>query len=344
MSSVSFHPSAGCQIIEQEVPSPSRSQVLLKLVCASLNANDIDLYNDTVSGRIKTNTSITPCHEACATVVSYGDLVEGFDVGELVAINPCRPCWHCKYCLNDQTHLCLDTITTNQELAYAKHGMLSEYFVVEDYQCYPVGPECDTHLLSLCAALAGALHRTNRAGPLLGKRVLVSGSNANGLLTALAATLEAAEKVYYLADSEHTILTAMQLGITNIVDTRLSDTHKQEILSDIDIAIETSGSTHLLHDCLYYVSRGGRVVYSSGKQDNVSISLLYLIAQKELELRGATQFDGEFAKAVDLIARQEVNLLPLITTSVPFEESISAFELASSKRPTIKVLISARNE
>ena len=62
-----------------------------------------------------------------------------------------------------------------------------------------------------------------------------------------------------------------------------------------------------------------------------------MIVSKEISLRGSFRFHPEFAEAVDAIGTGQIDVAPLLTRTVPLQEAISAFELASDRRRAMKV-------
>ena len=47
-------------------------------------------------------------HEIAGTIEAVGSGVQGFAVGERVAISPSRPCGRCRYCQQGLQNHCLD--------------------------------------------------------------------------------------------------------------------------------------------------------------------------------------------------------------------------------------------
>ena len=62
-----------------------------------------------------------------------------------------------------------------------------------------------------------------------------------------------------------------------------------------------------------------------------------LIVAKELQLRGTFRFDSEFQLAVELMGKGLIDVKPLLTATVPFEQAVEAFELASDRSQAVKV-------
>ena len=61
------------------------------------------------------------------------------------------------------------------------------------------------------------------------------------------------------------------------------------------------------------------------------------LVTKELQLRGTFRFDEEFQLAVDLMGKGLVDVKPLLTEIVPFEQAVAAFDLASDRSRAMKV-------
>ena len=55
------------------------------------------------------------------------------------------------------------------------------------------------------------------------------------------------------------------------------------------------------------------------------------IITKELQLRGSFRFDEEFELAVDLMGKGVVDVKPLLTHTIPFEQAVEAFETANDR-------------
>ena len=66
-------------------------------------------------------------------------------------------------------------------------GGFADYVLVDESQCYPVSPDLPFTTAAFAEPLAVALHAVERAGPMLGRSVLITGAGPIGLLVLLAA-------------------------------------------------------------------------------------------------------------------------------------------------------------
>jgi len=61
------------------------------------------------------------------------------------------------------------------------------------------------------------------------------------------------------------------------------------------------------------------------------------IVAKELQLRGTFRFDREFELALRLMGEGLLDVKPLISASLPFDNAVAAFEFASDRSKSMKV-------
>jgi L-idonate 5-dehydrogenase len=62
-----------------------------------------------------------------------------------------------------------------------------------------------------------------------------------------------------------------------------------------------------------------------------------VVVAKEIELRGTFRFHEEFALAVALIGGGLVDVVPLLTATVPLAQANDAFALAADRSKAMKV-------
>ena len=82
--------------------------------------------------------------------------------------------------------------------------------------------------------------------------------------------------------------------------------------------------------------RPGGVIVQLGLGGEMTLPLNTLVT-KELQLRGTFRFDREFELALRLMGEGLLDVKPLISATLPFQEAIAAFELASDRSRSMKV-------
>ena len=102
-----------------------------------------------------------------------------------------------------------------------------------------------------------------------------------------------------------------------------------------DVLFEASGNGKALVGALPVLRPGG-IIVQVGLGGDVPLPLNLIVA-KELQLRGTFRFDREFALAVALMGRGQIDVKPLLTRSLPFDEASTAFALALDRSKAVKV-------
>ncbi len=153
--------------------------------------------------------------------------------------------------------------------------------------------------IAFAEPLAVGLHAVNRAGDLLGKRVLVTGGGTIGCLTVIAARLAGATSVAVSDVLERPLATALAVGASRTIR---ADKDADALASpQFDVAFEASGSFAALKGCVAATKRGGVIVQVGTLPHEPLPFVVNEIMSKELDLRGAFRWGIEFDWAVEYI-------------------------------------------
>ncbi|WP_162265128.1 L-idonate 5-dehydrogenase [Polycladidibacter stylochi] len=324
-----------------EMPMLGKQDVLIKMAAVGICGSDIHYYKEGACGAFAIQQPFTPGHEACGYVEALGGDVIGLARGDLVAINPSRPCGSCSHCVNGEAHLCLNNGFMGSASRFPhSQGMMRRYFSVGAFQCTKVDSQVQVETLALIEPFSVALHAVAQAGPLLGKTVMVSGGGTIGLLVALGAQKAGALKVVLSDPTPHARNIAKRLGIDAQLDSFLSLESKQEALGHIDVCFEAAGVEASLADCIELVARRGSIVQVGTLPQMQGRANINAIMTKELSYKGSMRFDKEFATALDWVVNRKVDLSPLVSKIVPLQKAQEGFEAALASNVT-KVIVTA---
>ncbi|SDQ21676.1 L-idonate 5-dehydrogenase [Pseudovibrio sp. Tun.PSC04-5.I4] len=329
-------------VIEQPVPVPGPGEVLIKMSVVGICGSDIHYYRSAACGAFQIREAFTPGHEACGVVEALGDGVTGLEVGQLSAINPSRTCGECSHCLDGDNHLC----TNNGFMGSASRfphsqGMMKEYFLVKQGQCYPVPDETPVEQLACAEPFSVALHALQRAGNLFGKRVLIVGGGTIGQLAAIGAKLAGASFVALSDPTEHARTVAQQVGVDVSVDSLLPLDQKLDTLGLFDVCLEAAGAEPALADCIELLKRKGVIVQIGTLPIMQGRANFNAIMAKELDYRGSFRFHQEFRHAVELIVSGKVDLSPILSGSYPLSQASKAFDRAVEGGTATKLTVLA---
>src|SRR5437763_12938975 len=160
----------------------------VRIEAGGICGSDLHYYFDGGFGTVRLKEPMILGHEIAGTVARIGAEVAGVKPGQRVAVNPSRPCRRCRYCQAGKQNHCLDMRFYGSAMRFPHvQGGFREVLICDETQAVPVPAAMSAAQAAFAEPFAVCLHAVNRAGPLLGKRVLVAGAGPIGALTVIAA-------------------------------------------------------------------------------------------------------------------------------------------------------------
>ena len=191
------------------------------------------------------------------------------------------------------------------------------------------------------AGAAVALHAVNRAGPMLGKSVLVTGCGPIGAMAVIAARRAGATRIVATDMAVQPLRTALKIGADQAINVKDEPDALAAFSADkgqFDVLFEASGNARALVGAFDALRPRG-IIVQMGLGGEMSLPINTIVA-KEFELRGTFRFHAEFATAVQLLNQRLVDLKPLISATLPYRDAGKAFALAADRSQAMKVLLS----
>jgi L-idonate 5-dehydrogenase len=338
-----IHAPDDLRVEQQDVgdAAPGPGQVLVRVGYGGICGSDLHYFHAGGFGTVRIKRPMILGHEVAGTVQAVGAGVTRVAPGDRVAVNPSRPCTRCRYCLEGLPNQCLDMRFYGSAMRDPHvEGAFRQLLLCEAVQCEPVAAGVPLELAALAEPFSVGLHGVSRAGPLLGKRVLVSGCGPIGVLAVAAARVHGAAEITAVDLAEPPLAVARALGAQVTVNAAQDTAWVQRYSADkgsFDVMLECSGNERALRAGLE-VMRPRGVVVQLGLGGDVSLPQNLVVA-KELDIRGSFRFHAEFALAVRLINEGRVDLRPVVTRSFPLAQAREAFELAGDRQRAMKVLL-----
>jgi len=326
---------------EQDAGEMGPGQVLVRVGMGGICGSDLHYFHHGGFGTVRIKEPMVLGHEVAGTVAAVAPDVTSLKIGDRVAINPSRPCFACKYCLEGLPNQCLEMRFYGSAMRTPHvQGAFRNLLLCNASQCVAVADGVPMAMAALAEPFSVGLHAVSRAGSLLGKRVLVSGCGPIGALAVAAARVHGAAEIVVTDVVDEPLVVARALGAHLTINAATDTGWVQRYSADkgtFDVMLECSGNQRALRDGLE-VMRPRGVVVQLGLGGDVSIPQNMVVA-KELSICGSFRFHAEFALAVQLINEGRVDLSPVITRSFPMAEARAAFELAGDRKRAMKVLI-----
>ena len=329
-----------------EPPQPQAGEVLVRFGAGGICGSDLHYYHEGGILDFKVREPLVLGHEVAGEVVKIGPGVTKVSVDDRVAVNPLRSCLRCAYCLSGRPNLCLDRRFSGSAARFPHvQGMFAELFIASEEQCVTI-PESTPFRVAACAEPLGVtLHAVARAGAVLGRKVLVTGSGPIGVLVAASVRLAGAAEIVVTDLYDEALAIASRMGATHTVNVRTNEAELTAYTQNggyFDVAFEASGNAQALQNCIGATRPGGRIVQVGILPAGQSAVPMNKLVAKELQLSGTFLSHEEFRWAADALVQGRIDIGPILSGEFLLADAISAFELASDRSKAMKLSLVAR--
>ncbi|PRD42937.1 L-idonate 5-dehydrogenase [Phyllobacterium phragmitis] len=342
MDAVIIHAAKDLRIEDRETGDMKPGQVEIAIQAGGICGSDLHYYHHGGFGTIRLREPMILGHEVAGTVVALGQGVSGLAIGDRVAVSPSRPCNACEYCLKGQQNHCLNMRFYGSAMPMPHiQGAFRQRLIAESWQCHKVADGISINEAAFAEPLAVTLHAVNRAGSLLGKRVLVTGCGPIGALTIIAARAHGAREIVATDVMDAVLEKAREIGADRTINVA---EHGEELAAYtankgyFDVMFEASGNERAVRAGMEVLRPRG-ILVQLGLGGDISIPQ-NLVVSREIDMRGSFRFHEEFGLAVDLINRRTVDMKPLLSEIFDFRDAVAAFEAAGDRSRSMKVQLS----
>ncbi len=319
------------------------NDVKVRIGAGGICGSDLHYYHHGGFGTIRIQQPMVLGHEIAGTVIATGSSVTSVRAGDKVAVNPSLPCGVCRYCMEGSANHCLDMRFYGSAMRNPHvNGGFREELVCTPAQAIKLPADVSIEEAAFAEPLAVCLHAARQAGPLLGKRVLVTGTGPIGALLIMVARLAGAREVVATDLLDPPLALARIIGADRTVNMRSDPSGLDEYAANkgtFDVVFEASGSAVALATAIALARPGATIVQVGNNADAAPPVPLNVLVAKEITLRGTFRFHEEFARAVDFIVSRRIDVRPLLTEVVPLADAVRGFELASDRSRAMKVLL-----
>jgi len=340
MKAIVIHAAGDLRIEDRPVPRPGPGQVQIALAFGGICGSDLHYFHHGGFGTVRLREPMILGHEVAGHVTELGRGVSSLSVGQLVAVSPSRHCGACRFCAAAEFNQCLDMRFYGSAMPFPHvQGAFRQVLVADAAQCAPADG-LSPGVAAMAEPLAVALHAVTRAGPLLGRSVLVTGCGPIGVLCIHAVRRTGADHIVATDLSDFTLEMARGAG----ADATLNIADNAEALEPygvdkgrFDVLFECSGAAPALAAAVPAMRPGGTIV-QLGLGGDTTLPLQAMTA-KELSLKGSFRFHGEFFTGVSLMRKGLIDPAPLITQSFPLSNALDAFHTAGDRGRAMKAQI-----
>lgn len=339
VKAVVIHAAHDLRVDEVPVAELGTDDVLVAVERGGICGSDLHYYHDGGFGVVRVREPMVLGHEVAGRVLATGAGVGRVKAGDVVAINPSRPCQHCRFCLQGLQHECLNMLFYGSAMRFPHvQGGFRERIVCTQAQAVPVPAGIGPEIAAFAEPFAVCLHALRRAGPVAGRRVLVTGCGPIGALCIIAARHAGAAEIVATDVAAAPLALVLRIGADRALDVAADPEALKPYEADkghFDVVFEASGNARALAAAIAACAPRARIV-QVGLGGDAAVPLNAIVA-KEIELCGTFRFNEEFDWAVALLGSGKVDVAPLLSAVVPFTDARAAFDLASDRSRSVKV-------
>ena len=341
MRAIVLHKALDLRIEDSDVAAPGAGEVQVKMAVGGICGSDLHYYqHGGIGDAIRVKQPIVLGHEVSGYISALGDGVDNLAVGDLVAVSPSRPCYDCQYCHKGQLNHCENMRFYGSAMPFPHiQGAFREVLVADASQCVKADG-LTAGEAAMAEPLAVCLHATRRAGEMMGKRILITGSGPIGALSLLCARAAGATEIVVTDLTDEALAYAQKIGANQTINMiKQPDALKQYQAGKgyFDVLYECSGAAPALAAGIAAMRPRG-IVMQLGMGGDMNVPVQAITA-KELDLRGSFRFHEEFAIAVKLMQQGQIDVKPLISHTLPLDDALEAFEIAGDRTKAMKAQI-----
>ncbi len=324
-------PEPGFVLQEQPVPEVGPSDVLIRVEKAGVCGTDAHIYFWDAWARSRVRPPLTVGHEFMGTVAGIGSAVRMVAVGDRVSAEGHIADGTCFLCRTGEAHICEKV----QIIGVDRDGAFADYIVMPESNVWKLDPSIPDEFAAVFDPLGNAVHTVMAAGVSV-KSVVITGVGSIGLMAIPVARAAGASAVYAIDVNPAKLDLARKLGADETfaaTDPGVVDTILERTGGDgVDVLLEMSGSGQAIDNGLRMVRNGGRAALLGIPSEDININLAERIIFKGLTvlgINGRRMFETWYETQA-LVRSGRVDLRPIITHVLPFQEFDRAFELMHS--------------
>ncbi|MFC1533433.1 zinc-binding dehydrogenase [Thermodesulfobacteriota bacterium] len=316
-AAVKQEPKPGITLTNVPVPQAGPNDIILRIGAAAICGSDLHVYNWDETGKAMVKTMpVILGHEFMGEIVEVGDNVNGFNIGERVAVDPGITCGTCMGCRTGQFNLCEHRETIGAD----RDGGFAQYTLVNPNLLYKISDEVTDEMGAFLEIFALAVHAVEKANIKPGDTALIIGAGPIGLSTLLCARAAGAKEIYITEKhSPIRLKVAEELGPDGVIDVDEVDPVKTFLDmkkgQKADVVFEVSGDPTVIHQAAALTRKGGEIILIGvPPTNNVEIPLRTLVDNEisMIGIRGRNHIS--WTRAINLI--KKVNVGPIIGEAI----------------------------
>lgn len=326
-------------LVEGQSIQPGPDEVRLDVGYVGICGTDMHIYHGVMDQRVGPPQIIG--HEMSGVIAETGADVEGFQVGDRVVVRPLDYCGDCPACDAGLSHICHNL----KFMGIDTPGAMQQSWTVKARTLHRLPVNVSLKQGALIEPLSVACHDIERARVKSGEKVVVLGGGPIGQLIALVAkSIGADVLVSELSPVRRQF--ASDQGVQTIDPTTSDLGAKVKEWTGgkgADVVFEVSGVAAVVESMTEIAAARGRICMVAIHASPPPVNLFQFF-WKELEMVGARVYEAaDFDRAIEIVANEEINLEPFITSVNALSDIGAAFANMDGNPAGMKALLSCEN-
>lgn len=278
-----------------------------------------------------------PGHEFSGIVESVGSEKDAALVGKHVGIFPLIPCRECPQCADKHYEMCANY----DYVGSRRDGGFAEYVAVPVWNLLLLDGSIPFTSAAMLEPLSVALHAMKLSGVKDGETVGIIGTGMIGIGAAQWSKKLGSKDVTVIGRNETKRALIEKCGLKYEV------CNDKDAIGQYDVVLEAVGTPSAIELAVYATRPGGTCVFMGNPSGDITFNqnTYWRILRKQLKIVGTwnSAYDGthpsDWTDAVEALAKNEVNVAPLISHCFPQEELMKGLELMRDhQEPYCKVM------
>lgn len=322
-------------------PVIADDEVLIRVKAAGICGSDVHGMDGSTGRRIP---PIIMGHEAAGIIEDKGKNVRKWKKGDRVTfdstIYPLDDWYTLKGLYNLSDNRMVLGVSPEE---YRRHGAFAEFVNVPQHILYRLPDEVSFTQAAMVEPVAVAAHAVELSSPGWNDSVAVIGTGMIGLFLVQVLRSKGCGKIIAVDKDPVKLSLAVQLGADHTFNPQELDI-KNEILSvtsgrGADMVFEAVGSEDTVSTAVASVRKGGTVTLVGNLSPSVTMPLQSVVT-RQIRIQGSCAICGEYPAVLDMIARKEIRVEPLLSAEAPLSEGAEWFRrLYNKETGLIKVVL-----
>jgi threonine 3-dehydrogenase len=313
------------------VPAIGPNDVLIRVKTVGLCGTDLHIYTWDHWAQRRVKPPLTIGHEFMGEVAAVGSAVKSVAPGDRVSAEGHIACGVCRLCRTGEAHICEHV----EIIGVDTDGAFADYIRMPESNVWKLDASIPDSWAAVFDPLGNAVHTVMAAG-VSAKSVAITGVGSIGLMAIPVARAAGAASVFAVDVNPQKLALAKRVGADATFSATQPDLVDEIVRrtggDGVDVLLEMSGSGQAIDSGLAMVRNGGVAALLGIPSDDVEINLAERIIFKGLTvlgINGRRMFETWYQTQA-LVTSGRVDLTPIITHELPFEQFDHAFSLMKS--------------